>query len=136
MLAGCLIALAGCEPIAQEGGNTREIHKEGFQDGIAPMKALDEALQTEGQQAERAIFGQLQALLIKSYNGDANKLAADMSGALNDTKLKKLGMEASQLQGRYYKATDYVLKFSGKDVTITASYPGTRGYASNPFTLR
>lgn len=131
----CLLALPACEPTTLQD-NTREIHKTERQDGtMAPMRALDEAVQTEGMTHENAIFKQLQMLLIKN-GGDINKLSSEMSGPLNATKLQKLGITEAELKGQYYKASDYVLSFNGKQVTITASYPGTRGYTSNPFTLR
>lgn len=134
-LAATIMLATGCEPTTLED-NTREIHKGERQDGtIAPMRALDEAVQTEGLTHENAIFKQLQMVLIKN-GGDINKLSSEMSGPLNATKLQKLGISEGELKGQYYKASDYVLKFNGKTVTITASYPGTRGYTSNPFTLR
>lgn len=135
LMLAALVLAAGCEPTTLQD-NRREIHKEERKDGLVPMRALDEALQTEGQRAERAIFGQLQMLYTKSYSNDINRFSREMSGPLNASKLQKLGITEDQLKGQYYKASDYNLSFKGKEVTITASYPNTRGYTSNPFTLR
>ncbi len=131
---GCAL-LAGCQPDDPDA-NKREIHKCAASDGILPLRSIDEAIQTEGVQAARAIFGQCQNKLIAVYSGDADKLARDVGGQMDANKLRILGITEPELKGQHFLATDYVLTFSGKTLKITASKPGTRGYVSEEFQLR
>lgn len=135
LLALALLAFSACEPTTSQD-NTREVEKRERAHDIIPVDTMDDALRTEGVAASSIIVRQCQAALIRTYNGDAGKLAADVGGKLNATKLKKLGIAENELKGTNYMASDYNLKFSGKSLTIEASKPGTRGWVSETFTLR
>lgn len=91
-----------------------------------PMEGVDGAVRTEAVANYGRLHTQLKYALARN-GGDISKLAADVGGALNATKLGKLGMGATDLDGQFYRASDYTLTFSGNSVTIKAGGPGTRG---------
>lgn len=126
LAALCLLALLP----ACEGENTappgRLIDRPEAAPSPLPMGGVDGAVRTEAVANYGRLHGQLKVALARN-GGDINKLAADVGGALNATKLGKLGMSGTDLDGKYYRAGDYTLTFSGNSVTIKAGGPGTRG---------
>jgi hypothetical protein len=129
-----ILMLASCGGGDNTVDNRREVEKEQRNHAFAPTSAMDQALQTEGTVGAATIHGRLRALMVRG--ADAASLARDFSGTLDATKLAKLGTSESELNGKFYLASDYSLAFSGDSVTITASKPGTRGYVSEAFSLR
>lgn len=131
----CLLAalITGC------GGddshdNQREVDKDARTHDFAPIEATDKALRTEADVAMRTIFAAVKQKAVVS-GGDPSGFYSTVSGRLNDAKLQKLGLSRGNLTGTWYKPEDYALSFSGKQLTITAGRPGSRGHKTATYTV-
>jgi hypothetical protein len=130
----CLLALLATACGGGNADNTRAVEQQRRTHDIVPMEATDEALNTEADMAMRTIFASLKQKAVVS-GGDPSSFYNSISGRMNDAKLQKLGLTRANLTGTWYKPEDYSLSFSGKQLTITAGSPGTRGYKTAKYTV-
>lgn len=127
-ILGCVVALAvaGCGDDDAAGNQTRFVDQRQAPDNpIIPIRSADEAVQTEAIGHMNLIYQRVK--FSAATSGDAAGLYRSISGKLDGAKLAKIGLSEADLQGSYYKASDYTVAIVGKEMTISAAQIGTRG---------
>ena len=132
--AFCVFALAACDDGTAQDNMPRTVEQDRLHSPIAPLEAVDDAVNVEAVNAMRLIHTAVKQKAVMS--SDPAVLYRQISGTLGSSQLSALGLSASDLKGTLYQASDYKIAISGKNMTITAGRPGTRGYvAPQSFTL-
>ena len=127
LLCLCALALtfAACGEDTPVDNRPRFVEQDRLDNPIVPLEHVDASVQTEAISAMRTIADRIKIKALTAT--DKAAFYRSMSGTLNSTKLAQIGITEAQLQGSFYKASDYSLSIVGNQLTITAAQIGTRG---------
>jgi hypothetical protein len=123
----CVLALAACGEDTANDNRGRIVTQDRLDNPLVPVEHVDSAVQTEAQQVMSMIAGQVKLKASLVQGAERTAFYRAISGRLNASSLAKLGLTEAELKTSFYQASDYSLVIVGKQLTISAGEPGTRG---------
>ena len=120
------VAIAGCEDDnANQGHEQRLVDQTQVKSRLVPFEDVDTAVHSEAMTAMATIAQRVN--FMAAQTSDKQALYRSLAGPLNASKCEKLGISESDLQGSFYKASDYTIVIVGNEMTISAAEIGSRG---------
>ena len=119
------LVLAACGEDDAAKNETRFVDQDRIHSPFVDTESVDMAVHTEALTHMGLIHRQVK--FKASTSGDPAALYRSIVGRVNGTTLGKIGLSESDLQGSFYRASDYTIAISGKTMTISAAQLESRG---------